>query len=216
MPNSLVVNSNVLYAAGKRQRQIVSARVSEVDTNGFLDLKDIALQPSESMTLQNISNCSAFHLFCDNRVNVEGNLVGSNNLSSFLNTNIVSIHTGLENVTITNNSATKVTTIKVVRLGSTLPDGPISEVQLFFAPFAEITAIGSAVTTLANVVVQDSVLTYLVNDQVSAPAPDLEAFRICDSDGTPNSTGSFLMYLNTTATSANTSGTLFLYLRETD
>ncbi len=213
---SLILDTTVAFGDDKALRNLSATRTSKADKNGYLDDKTLRIPPNESVSIDEITNCIAFNMVSDKLVDITGQVIGNNNATDFRNTKNLSMTTGLIGVTISNNSATETATVRVTRLGTLMQNGPIPDHDIFFAPFGNITAIGYAVTNLSRVYVQTIALSYLENDQVSAPAAGLEAYRICDSNGTANPNGAYLMYLNTTATSSNSTGNLFLSIREVE
>lgn len=222
MPEKSLIYDLKLFAADSRLREnLLSIRAASSADPAFLKEDGFSLNPSDVVTLQALAYNNSFCLYASSPVEVETLVDDNNDPTVFKEQTLLVITSKVGEVTITNTGDNK-STVYVARLGyASLPVPPVPDViprQLVtFDALARITDLPQAITVLANVRVEDITLFPFTNDQVTAPGtgPTVQnKYRICDSDGTANVHGAYIMLLDDNVTQQNFSGTLKVWIRE--
>lgn len=214
-PNTSLVTDVRLYAADNRvRRNILAVRTSVGADDAYTDSQSVTIRAGKTLALADLPQCIGFTLYAQKPLFVSGTVDGNAVATTFTAQTFLSMSTGFNGVIISNNNTSDVL-VNIVRISLSEVAYVIPRHLVTFSQLSRIAPIGSVVTILANVVVQDVTLYPLVNDQVIAPSNSAgERFRICNSDGTPNATGAYIMYLNDIVTQQNFSGTLQLWVGE--
>jgi len=218
---SLIYDLKLFSADSRLQRNILSIRAGASAKQANLVEDGFTLGAGEIHTLQNVNNTISFCLYSTQPVGVVARIDNNIDDTLFENQTLLTITSKVENIEIT-NSGNKSATVYVARLGDFITPTPpnpdvIPRQQVTFAPLSRVTALPQNIQVLANVRVEDTTLEPFYNDQVTAPGTNpstVTKFRICNADGTPNATGSYLMILDDNITQQNFTGTLQFWIRE--
>lgn len=215
---TLVMDLSASNADTRIRKNILAARAAIASTDGTLDERNLIIRASNFQVLDEIPNTKTLLLYSTQPVNVTTRVAGNVSDTVFSGQTLTVITSGVGSVRI-ENAALKTANVSVIRLaeGGTSVSTRISRRLITFAQLSRIAPIGASVTTLAKLLVQDVTLATFVNDQVLAPgstASHNQKYRLCDSDGTANATGAYIMYLDDVVTQQNFSGTLQLWVEE--
>lgn len=198
----------------KVRRNILSVRTSTSKEDGYVDQGSFIVKAGKSINVPDLPQCLAATVYCDKPVYVTGLVDGNLTSTNFPAQTLLSMTVGLNNIVVSNPNTEDVS-VTVIRLSQSEADYMIARHLVTFTPLSRIAPIGSAVTILANVQVEDVALFPLTNNQVIAPSNLAgQTFRICDSLGVASPTGDHIMYLNDVVTQQNFSGTLQLWVAE--
>jgi hypothetical protein len=214
---SLVFDLNTFVADSRIKRNILSTRTGLSSDNAFVDEKTFSITAQTFETLPDLGNTQAICIYSTQPVSVTANVDTSVTPTVFPTQRVFILTCSVSSLKIENLNLVD-TMVNVIRLAAPVSTTSyrIARHLVTFAALSRIAPIGSSVTTLSKVVVQDVTLALLVNDQVTAPAPGVTLkYRICNSDGTANPVGAYIMYLDDTVTQQNFSGTLQLWVAET-
>lgn len=217
---SLVFDLKLFSADSRLNKNLLSVRTSVTRDPAHLKEDVFSLLATESISLPAVANTSAFCLYSSAPVKVTTKVDNNLTPTVFENQTILAMTSSVASVVVENTGLNKAT-IQVVRLAlynAATPIQPIVRQIITFSALSRITALPQAITVLGNVNVDDITLFPFVNDQVTAPGsgPSVaNKFRICNSDGTANSTGAYIMILDDMITQQNFSGTLQFWIEET-
>lgn len=217
--NSLVFDLKLFSADTKIRKNLLSARTAVTKDPAHLKEDGLSLGPGEITSLPTVDNTNALCLYSTVPVKVTTRV--DNNVANtvFENQTLLVITSNVSSVALENTSLQKAT-IFVARLALYNPATPVQPIPrqlVTFSALSRITALPQAITNIGNVTVEDITLFVFTNDQVTAPAvggASANKFRICNSDGTPNSNGAYLMILDDLITQQNFSGTLQFWIEE--
>ncbi len=218
---SLIFDLKLFSADTRLRTNLLAVRVASTIDPAFLKEDGFSMLPSEVVTLPALDYNIAFCLYASSPVDVETVVDNNVDPTLFKEQTLLTITSKVGQLTIINTSEKKAT-VSVVRLGSAnIPNPPVPDIipnQLVtFSQLSRIAALPQAITTLANVRVQDVTLNDFENDQVTAPGTGsgvLDKFRICDNTGAATPTGAYIMLLDDNITQQNMSGTLQVWVRE--
>ncbi len=218
--NSLVFDLKLFSADSKLRQNLLSVRAGVTQDPGYLKSDGLSLDTNESILLPVVDGTKAFCLYATRPVNVTALVDGNLTPTVFESQTLLLVTSNMTDVRITNLLPGR-STITVNRLAivvSTPVYGPMQRQLITFPALSRIAALPQAIISLGKVVVQDVTLATFGLDQ-STPfgggAGVFERFRICNSDGTPNATGAFIMILDDMVSQQNFSGTLQLWVEET-
>lgn len=219
MINSLTFDLRVLKADTRNSLQIFANRAGFIQDNGFLDTKDVYLQNEAIANIEDLINIRTTLIYSYHPVTIEATIGDSVSLTQFTNQTLWIISGKISGIKITNNSG-EGSAVKIIRLAEQqiieVPD-LLPRQLITFTALNRIAQLPLAIVNLANVRVQSVTLANWTNDQVTNPGTGLtviDKFRICNSNGTPNPTGQYIMILNDVVSQQNFSGTLQLWVEE--
>lgn len=222
MKTKTLVYDLKLFSADERLRQnILSVRTASSAPNAYIKEDAFVLAQNKSMVLETLENTSSFCLYATQPVDVE--LIVDNNVDPIilLNQTMTVITSNVESVTVSNpnNKTANVTVARLAGILEATPDLPdvMPRTLITFAFLSRITALPQPIVNIDNVIVEDVTLFQFTNNQTQGygTGPQYKnLFRICDSDGTPNVNGGFIMLLDDDVTQQNFSGTLQFWVRE--
>lgn len=219
--NSLVFDLKLFSANTQIRQNLLSIRTGATKDPAYVKEDGFSLGAGESIAMNDNITTGAFCLYSKFPVTVTATVDSAVAPTVFENQTLLITTSSLKNITVANPGTAR-TTISVVRLSLVVPIVPVQPMArqlITFASLARIAALPHAITTLAKVIVEDVTLAIYTNDQVTAPglgAGVFEKFRICNSDGTPNPTGAYIMILDDLVSQQNFSGTLQLWVQETN
>lgn len=212
--HSLITDIKQYTADHRLRRNILSVRTSVSTDNAYTDVQTVVIKSGKTLVLTDLPQCISFTLYCPLPVYVSGVVDGNLVATSFTGQTFVSMTTGFNGVSVSNNNTTDVL-VSITRMSQSESAYMIARHLVTFPMLSRIAPIGASITVLSNVFVEDVALFPLVNDQVIAPSNSAgQRFRVCDSLGVATPTGNYIMYLNDIVTQQNFSGTLQLWVGE--
>lgn len=206
-------------ANDRKTLNVFENRTGFIEEKAFVDQKNFVMANNTTFTLDELLDTKVFVIACDKPINIS-TVVGSNlEATLFENQKLLVISNQVGDVLITNNTGEDVE-IKTIRFAVQQVIEPVDLLprqQIVFSRIQRIAALPQPIVILSNVRVQSITLYDWVNDQVTAPGTGLNVknkFRICNADGTPNPTGSYIMILDDSISQQNLSGTLAIWVEE--
>lgn len=212
---TLTLSLNVFSADSQIRKNLLAVQTGITQDLGMIDERTFTVPSDSTIVVSEITNTKAVALYSKYPVHVTTQ-VESNPSITLSNQTMFLTTTEVGSLTIY-NPGTKASVVTVIRLSDS--EDSVSYViprhLVTFSALSRIAAIGYTVTDLSKVAVEDVTLFNLTNDQVTAPSNTAgQKFRICDSNGTPNPNGAYVMYLNDIVTQQNFSGTLQLWVSQ--
>ncbi len=214
---ALIFDLKVESADSQIRRNLLSIRSGVTQANGYIDQQAFTVPAGGTVNIPDLPMTFRVCVYSQYPLYIQGTVTGASTQSNFPGQMLFILDTGVTGLTLTNTGTTD-SPVFMTRLSTIAPINSyvIPPTLLTFPAYSDLVPIGAAVTNLSKVVVTDIAYNPLVNDQVDAPSLTIgQAFRICDSSGNANITGSYLMYLNQAVTGMNTSGLLQLWIYQT-
>lgn len=196
------------------------------NSTGFI--QELAYLDQDSLVLRNNTSRTFVELFGTRVVVIQSyvpirittTVNGNLNPTVFNNQTLLVISDHVGEITIANLSGqeAKVQIIRLAQQQIVEPTTLIPRQLITFAPLSRITQLPENVFNINNLIVQSVTLANWTNDQVTnfgTGSTVNSKYRICNSDGTANATGNYIMILNDVVSQQNFSGTLQLWVEET-
>ena len=216
----LTLDLRVYEGNDRNTLNVSSTRTGFVQAAAYVDKRNFALAIGNSINIQKAETTKVFIFNSIYPVTVIAEVRNNLEAVTFENQKILVISDKVGNVFVDNTSG-KITDINIIRFSEKDDVTPSPEMPRQLVTFAatpnRIAQLPQNIININNVRVQNVTLVDWQYDQSTAPGTGIQVlnkYRICDSNGTPNTTGNYIMILNDTVSQQNFSGTLQLWVEE--
>lgn len=215
----LSLDLRVYQGNNRNTLEIFNNSTGFIQELAYIDQDNLVLRNNTSRTFPELIGTRVLIVQSYHPVNVT-TIVGENLAATvFANQTLLVISDHVGDVLVANASGEE-SEIKIIRLAVQQivePANLIPRQLVTFDALSRIAELPENVVNINNVRVQSVTLFDWTNDQVTAfgtGSTVANKYRICNSDGTANATGSYIMILNDTVSQQNFSGTLQLWVEE--
>ncbi len=216
----LSVDLKVYEANNRNTLNILSNRAGFVEENAYVDKTEFSLDANSALDVPDIGETKVFILYSTKPVNVVAQINDNVSVTEFDNQIVMTICGNVTGINIENTNSV-IAAVQIIRFSkAVIVSGSILPRQLItFSALSRVAQLPQAIQNLSKVKVQNLTLLPWTNDQTTPYGNSgnsvLNKFRICDSDGTANIHGSYIMILNDVVSQQNFSGSLQLWVEET-
>lgn len=186
--------------------------ISKLDGNeGFVRTDVYNLYSNDTLRIPSIDGTEYVLIFSNAPFNVYMHLSSTSGEIDFGLQTVFSMSTTYSSpIRIENTTSDNYIPVTIVRL-TNVGNNPVSSYkqQYTIGRLERIFSLGFSVTSIEQLYVTDVTLEPWENSQITPPSTLAgNKYRVCDSDGTPNEYGSYIMLLNDIVTQQNLCGNL--------